>query len=29
MAGSLNDKLSFRTTLGYHDSEGDDPYINA
>ena len=29
MAGSLNDKLSFRTTLGYHDSKGDDPYINA
>lgn len=29
MAGSLNDKLSFRTTLGYHNSEGDDPYINA
>ncbi|CAM4155244.1 FepA family TonB-dependent siderophore receptor [Psychrobacter arenosus] len=29
MAGSLSDKLSFRTTLGYHDSEGDDPYINA
>ncbi|MGP5646220.1 FepA family TonB-dependent siderophore receptor [Psychrobacter celer] len=29
MAGPLSDKLSFRTTLGYHDSEGDDPYINA
>lgn len=29
MAGPLTDKLSFRTTLGYHDSEGDDPYINA
>lgn len=29
MAGALSDKLSFRTTLGYHDSEGDDPYINA
>ena len=28
MAGPLTDKLSFRTTLGYHDSEGDDPYIN-
>lgn len=28
MAGPLSDKLSFRTTLGYHDSEGDDPYIN-
>nr|WP_241879781.1 hypothetical protein [Psychrobacter sp. PraFG1]UNK06633.1 hypothetical protein MN210_09750 [Psychrobacter sp. PraFG1] len=29
MAGPLSDKLSFRTTLGYHDSDGDDPYINA
>lgn len=29
MAGPLTDKLSFRTTLGYHESEGDDPYINA
>uniref|UniRef100_A5WFI8 TonB-dependent receptor, plug n=1 Tax=Psychrobacter sp. (strain PRwf-1) TaxID=349106 RepID=A5WFI8_PSYWF len=29
MAGPLTDKLSFRTTLGYHDSDGDDPYINA
>ncbi|KRU21822.1 FepA family TonB-dependent siderophore receptor [Psychrobacter piscatorii] len=29
MAGPLSDKLSFRTTLGYHESEGDDPYINA
>ncbi|MGB6824207.1 MULTISPECIES: FepA family TonB-dependent siderophore receptor [unclassified Psychrobacter] len=29
MAGALTDKLSSRTTLGYHDSEGDDPYINA
>ena len=29
MAGPLTDKLSFRTTLGYHDSEGDNPYINA
>lgn len=28
MAGPLTDKLSFRTTLGYHDSEGDDPYIS-
>ncbi|MGO2340551.1 MAG: FepA family TonB-dependent siderophore receptor, partial [Psychrobacter sp.] len=29
MAGALTDKLSSRTTLGYHDSEADDPYINA
>ena len=29
MSGPLTDKLSSRTTLGYHDSEGDDPYINA
>lgn len=29
MAGALSDKLSFRTTLGYHNSEGDNPYINA
>ncbi|MGO1400151.1 MAG: FepA family TonB-dependent siderophore receptor [Moraxellaceae bacterium] len=28
MAGALTDKLSSRTTLGYHDSEADDPYIN-
>ncbi|MGO3338841.1 FepA family TonB-dependent siderophore receptor [Psychrobacter sp.] len=29
MSGALTDKLSSRTTLGYHDSEADDPYINA
>ncbi|MBH0085685.1 FepA family TonB-dependent siderophore receptor [Psychrobacter sp. SCQQ22] len=29
MSGALTDKLSSRTTLGYHDSEADDPSINA
>lgn len=29
MAGPINDKLSYRTTLGYHDSKPDDAYINA
>ena len=28
MSGALTDKLSSRTTLGYHDSEADDPSIN-
>ncbi|MBF0659207.1 FepA family TonB-dependent siderophore receptor [Psychrobacter sp. NG25] len=29
MSGALTDKLSSRITLGYHDSEADDPSINA
>lgn len=28
MSGPISEKLSYRTTLGYHKSEGDDPYIN-
>lgn len=29
MSGMLSDKLSYRTALGYHNSEGDSPKINA
>lgn len=28
LAGPITDKLSYRTTLGYHSSEGDDPKLN-
>lgn len=28
LAGPVTEKLSYRTTLGYNKSEGDDPYIN-
>ena len=28
LAGPITDKLSYRTTLGYHNSESDDPSIN-
>ena len=28
LAGPITEKLSYRTTLGYHSSEGDDPDIN-
>ncbi|AFJ02321.1 TonB-dependent receptor, Outer membrane receptor for ferrienterochelin and colicins [Methylophaga frappieri] len=28
LSGPITDKLSARTTLGYHESEGDDPFIN-